>query len=613
MIKCSVLLPVYNGEAFLKEALDSVLAQDYRDFDVIIVDDCSSDSSRDIIIEYKDKYKEKINFIKNDKNSGVGLALLKAFKETNSTYIAQIGQDDIWSKDYLTSQIEYIERNNCNVVFSKVKYIDEKGNSIKDLTMFNHENIEALNRSEFFAELIGGNFLCAPSSVFKIGAETESVISQFWGYNNDRLQDFELWLNLACYYEFGYNKKAICKYRIHQNNFSKEEKRIVQGKYEFYATLKRVLFSEGFILFLNDEENREDFLKEIIIKIQLNIAYSKLLFMLLVEWCEYLLNLGFEVELIKIVMADYYNRMGLLSKCISNYGSLYHKIHAYVMRPFNNSNSQFLLNSELFECHSKLENIDANTICFIEASMLDYAMNNALLMKQWTKKRVVLFCQEEELSELKSKYRELLIISDEEPETQIERKIINYIEDKTDVFATGFFFDYDTLNNSINSQTYKKLKIRTTKGEQIRKVQFLDLSYDISCSFSMFGKEIEVLSNENNIYTLVSVPPEDIYISIEEGIELGQKIIVNNKLYILDDIEYNHGFVPVYTPFTYYSSNIYSKDTHYHRSSFLELEYHSIVNSRLYRYMIKLKSFVHKYKLLRFVNLIDSIFKRTVR
>lgn len=614
MNKCSVLLPVFNGEAFLREALDSVMAQDYPNFDLVIIDDCSSDSSRDIILEYKQRYKEKINFIQNEKNGGVGLALLKAFKETDSTYIAQIGQDDIWSMDYLTSQIQYIESSDCNVVFSKVRYIDEYGHRLKDVAMFRHENIETLNRSEFFAELIGGNFLCAPSSVFKIDKEIASVVLQFWGYNNDRLQDFELWLNLACYYKFGFNKKAICNYRIHQNNFSKEEKRIVQGKYEFYATLKRVLFSDGFIRFLKNEEKKEELLKAIIIKIQLNIAYSKLLFMLLVEWCEYLLNLGFEIELIRFVMADYYNRMGLLSKCISNYGDLYHKINAYVLRPFHNPSLQFLVKSEMFECHSDLFNIDVNTICFIEASLIDYAMNNALLMQQWTEGKVVIFCQEEEMEGLRTKHPKLLIISDEEPEKQLERKIINYIEDKTNMFATGFFFDYETLNSSIDSQLYKKIKISPSSGEQVRKVQILDLPSKLNCTFSTFDEDIDILSNENNnIYILESTPQGDVYMSIKEGMELGQKIIVNNQLYILDNIEYNREFIPVYVPFSYYSSNIYSNVVPYHHNSFMEIEYHAIVNSRSYRYMLKLKNFVHKYKLLRFVNLIDSSLRRIMR
>ncbi|WP_234404859.1 glycosyltransferase [Paenibacillus bouchesdurhonensis] len=612
MNKCSVLLPVYNGEAFIRQALDSVLTQDYPNFEVVIVDDCSSDSSRDIILEYKQKYTNKIKFIQNEKNGGVGLALLKAFKETESTYIAQIGQDDIWGKDYLSSQIHYIETNGCNVVFSKVTYIGDNGDKLKDVAMFRHDNMDMLNSRDFFSELIGGNFLCAPSSVFKIDEEIEDIVTQFWGYNNDRLQDFELWLNLACYYKFGFNKKANCNYRIHQNNFSKEEKRITQGKYEFYATLKRVLFSEGFVQFLKNQKDKKAFLESIIIRIQVNIAYSKLLFVLLVEWCEYLLNLGFDIDLIRYVMADYYNRMGLLSKCISNYGKLYHKINAFVLKPFNNPSLQYLVNSGTFEFHSDLNSIDVNTICLIDSSLLDYAMNNSKLMHHLAARKVMIFCKKEEQNALQMRFPELLIISDEE-ETNVERKIITYIEDKTNMFSTGFFFDHETLNSSITSQMYRKIKITPSKDEQIRRVQFISSS-NINCTFSTItDTNIDILSAENNEYLLDSVSKGDIYLKVEDGLELGQKIIVNNKLYILFNIEFHEEIIPVYKEISYYSLNIYSDIVPNHQNPFLELEYHAIVNSRSYRYMMKLKKFVHKYKLLRFVNFIDMGLRKITR
>ncbi|WP_164515047.1 glycosyltransferase family 2 protein [Paenibacillus lentus] len=611
MNKCSVLLPVYNGEAFIRQALDSVLTQDYPNYEVVIVDDCSSDSSRDIIMEYKQRYTDKIKFIQNEKNCGVGLALLKAFKATESTYIAQIGQDDIWGKDYLSSQIHYIETSGCNVAFSKVTYIDDNGSKLKDVTMFRHDTMDMLNSRDFFAELIGGNFLCAPSSVFKIDEEIKPIVSQFWGYNNDRLQDFELWLNLACYYKFGFNKKATCNYRVHQNNFSKEEKRITQGKYEFYATLKRVLFSEGFVQFLKNQKEKEAFLESIIVKIQINIAYSKLLFVLLVEWCEHLLNLGFDIDLIRYVMADYYNRMGLLSKCISNYGKLYHKINAFVLKPLNNPSLQYLVNSGTFELHSDLDSIDVNTICLIDASLIDYAMNNSKLMHHLAARKVTIFCKKEEQNALQMKFPELLIISDEE-EMNVERKIITYIEDKTNMFSTGFFFDHETLNNSIKSQLYKKIKITPGKNEQVRRVRFISSSI-INCTFSNIDSMIDILSVEDNEYLLDSTSKGDIYLTVEEGLELSQKIIVNNKLYILYNIEFDDQFIPVYKEVSYYSLNIYSDAVTNHHSSFLELEYHALVNSRSYRYMMKLKKFVHKYKLLRFVNFIDLGLRKIIR
>lgn len=616
--KCSVLLPVYNGELFLRQALDSVLSQEYIDFDIIIVDDCSTDSSQEIILEYKEKAGDKIKLLKNEVNLGVGLSLVKAFNTTNSTYIAQIGQDDIWSKDYLENQINYINNSKCNVVFSKVTYINEKGKKIADQAIFDHDKIESLEKNDFFVELLGGNFLCAPSSVFKIDDEMRLNLTQFWGYNNDRLQDYELWLNLSCYYNFSFNKNSICHYRIHQNNFSKSERRITQGRFEFYTAIRRVLFSEGFKNMLRSVSSGEEFLLKILTKIQFNIPYSKMLFLLIVEWCEYLLNVGFNFEILKKVLAEYYNRMGLLSKCIcNNNGQLYNKINALIFSP-NNRIAKFLLEkSVFFNSFTNPESIDGKSICIVEASLLKYALNNTIILDLYTNNRVIVISPKEDLENVTEQNPGVLILSDDEREEFIDRKIISFLEDRTNMFATGFFFDFESLNDDIRNQMYTTIKIKPEHKEIIRSVNIIDTTNPLKCGFMSEKQQIiDVTPNDKNSFLFNTIPDADssIYMTVEEGIKLGSRIVANNKLYLFSNIEFEKTcLIPVFTPLNYYSSIIYDNVRRNQNAPSYELEYFNIVNSRLYRYMIKLKRFVHKYRLINIVNFVDAFIRRLSR
>ena len=101
----TVLIPVYNGEKFLAEAIDSVLNQTFSDFELLIVNDCSTDKSRNIINSYQDK---RIRLINNEKNIGQTKSMNRGLKLAKGKYIARLDQDDVSCKDRLQLQIKYI-------------------------------------------------------------------------------------------------------------------------------------------------------------------------------------------------------------------------------------------------------------------------------------------------------------------------------------------------------------------------------------------------------------------------------------------------------------------------------------------------------------------------
>lgn len=123
MPKVSVILSNYNGERYLKESISSVLKQTYTDFEFIIVDDASTDSSREVINSYNDP---RIKRYYAEKNRHIAYSLNRALEMVSGEYIARIDSDDIWEINKLELQVRYMdEHRECGACFTKVNIIDK--------------------------------------------------------------------------------------------------------------------------------------------------------------------------------------------------------------------------------------------------------------------------------------------------------------------------------------------------------------------------------------------------------------------------------------------------------------------------------------------------------
>lgn len=101
MIKVSVIVPVFNADNFLKQCLDSLIGQTYSNYEIICVDDCSSDSSREILSEYCECFSDKINILFNERNIGQGRSRMRGLKLASGDYIMFVDSDDYVASDYI--------------------------------------------------------------------------------------------------------------------------------------------------------------------------------------------------------------------------------------------------------------------------------------------------------------------------------------------------------------------------------------------------------------------------------------------------------------------------------------------------------------------------------
>ena len=123
----SIIMPSYNTGRFIKETIESVLAQSYPTWELIIVDDCSTDDTDDVVSQYLAD--ERIRYIKNDTNSGAAVSRNRALREAKGKWIAFLDSDDLWEPDKLQKQISFMRDNGYHFSYTNYIEIDEESNA----------------------------------------------------------------------------------------------------------------------------------------------------------------------------------------------------------------------------------------------------------------------------------------------------------------------------------------------------------------------------------------------------------------------------------------------------------------------------------------------------
>ena len=122
----SIVVPVYNAAAFIRQTIEMVQAQNYTDWELILVDDCSKDNSCEIIETYlKDKPDSRIRLIKKEKNEGAALSRNRGIREAKGRHIAFLDADDVWLSHKLQTQMDYMKKTGAGFVFSAYEFGDE--------------------------------------------------------------------------------------------------------------------------------------------------------------------------------------------------------------------------------------------------------------------------------------------------------------------------------------------------------------------------------------------------------------------------------------------------------------------------------------------------------
>lgn len=233
----SVVMPAYNAAKYLREAIDSILAQTYRDFEFIIINDGSTDRTKEIILNYDDP---RIVYLENEKNSGICVTLNKGLNAAQGRYIVRMDADDISLPERLAIQVEYMDKH------------PEIGVCGSDIIVFGE------GKEESIFEQIHLSDDCAAGLLFNPCLAHPSVIinNQILKYRNlcyedsyRGLEDFKLWWEFAKISKIGNINKPLIRYRHHKG----QETRNVKASTLLVSNAFRELRYESFGIKLSEK------------------------------------------------------------------------------------------------------------------------------------------------------------------------------------------------------------------------------------------------------------------------------------------------------------------------------------------------------------------------
>ena len=208
--KISVIMPVYNGERYLRESIESVIGQTFKDFEFIIINDGSKDNSLKIIEEYRLK-DNRIKIIEQE-NSGVIQALNNGIKIAKGEYIARMDADDVSLPERLEKQIFFLEKEKAVLCGSWAITINEEG---KEIDKMNYPKSTWLKNKLY---LLRGNPFIHPTVMFK----KEEIVKIGLYKNHRHIEDYELWTRVVSKYKSINIPEYLLKYRIHNDQITKK-------------------------------------------------------------------------------------------------------------------------------------------------------------------------------------------------------------------------------------------------------------------------------------------------------------------------------------------------------------------------------------------------------
>jgi glycosyltransferase involved in cell wall biosynthesis len=219
-MKISVYITSYNQKAFLKEAIESVLAQTYPPFEIIIVDDCSTDGSQELIRTFAEKH-SLIKPIFHQENLGVAQVRVTALNHVTGDYVTYVDGDDLYLPHKLEIEAAIIQAKKCDVAFSNTMYVDAK--DITDIKWIWAANQFKLSPN-LFAQTISRDF--PRNSLFRMELINYQFLKSI-GFHDTKLEiyeDFDLRIRIAQRATMAYSLEPTSKIRISTHGLSKRKK-----------------------------------------------------------------------------------------------------------------------------------------------------------------------------------------------------------------------------------------------------------------------------------------------------------------------------------------------------------------------------------------------------
>lgn len=223
----SIVTPVYNSERFISETIESIQSQTYRNWELLLIDDCSKDNSYEIIKNYM-KNDDRIKYIKLEKNSGAAVSRNTGIKNAKGRFIAFIDSDDLWEAKKLEIQVKYMLENKLGFSFTSYRYIKEDGTRTNKIA-------KAPNKINYNGLLKNTIIGCSTVLIDR------NIIGDFTMPLVRRGQDTATWLQLLKKEKYAYGiSEALVNYRLVGNSISSNKIKALKRTWNTYRNVEKL-------------------------------------------------------------------------------------------------------------------------------------------------------------------------------------------------------------------------------------------------------------------------------------------------------------------------------------------------------------------------------------
>lgn len=227
----SIVVPVFNSEKFITETIQSVKNQTYQNWELLLVNDCSTDKSEQIIREYE-KEDKRIILVNLETNSGAAIARNTGISSAKGKYVAFLDADDLWDKEKLEKQIKFMKENNYNFTFTGYEFADENGNNLgKRVNVPKQINYkQALKNTTIFTSTV----------IFNVDNLGKDLVSM---PNVRRGQDTATWWKVLKTGVIAYGvNESLSLYRRSNNTLSSNKLKALKRTWNLYRNVEGLSF-----------------------------------------------------------------------------------------------------------------------------------------------------------------------------------------------------------------------------------------------------------------------------------------------------------------------------------------------------------------------------------
>lgn len=232
----SIITPCYNNAAFIAQTIDSVFAQTYPYWEMIIVDDGSNDNSKQIIDDYAAQDK-RLKIIKLAKNTGTAQARNKAIKIAKGRYIAFLDADDLWISHKLKQQLKFMDVHNLGFTYASYQLIDANNNIL---------GVYKTPPNINYYDLLKGSVIGCSSAIY----DTQILGKVYFPINE--IEDYVLWLRILKTIKTAKGiQKPLAIYRINPQSRSANKLKAAIGQWQIYRQNERLNLLKSWYYFVH--------------------------------------------------------------------------------------------------------------------------------------------------------------------------------------------------------------------------------------------------------------------------------------------------------------------------------------------------------------------------